>query len=326
MINVRDSCKNWANKTFREELESLNVKNKKLLSTTTICFSTLGILDKCINGYACESLPKTEEGHTGIKITYSELFHKSIVAPNFSPVTYLLKIVEAFLNQSTNIDKLNGSIARGLRTLTSLLREPDFAYNIEQYLKIYDLNTVSELNSNQDRGDHTDVLLDFKNDQYRIWLFQFSPRGLPHDIERVTGKRGELPSGMHILCPLHTELALNYDSNRIKANKLAERIEADIEALTNCSVKAIKRHNELEKRITKNTILLNSTILARNKDFEVCSNELDIVDGWFFYSDKHIKRIADLIISHTTIEDYDYVYQILIAPERYLSEVRIFKK
>lgn len=326
MINIRDKCKEWANKTFREELESLNIKNKELLNTTIECFMYLGILDKKITGYACEKLPKTEEGHTGLKVTYSELFHNSIIEENFSPVTYILKIVQEFLKPNINKDKLNGATARGIRTLTSLLREPDFAYNIEQHLKPFDSDVNTELNAKQDGGDHTDILLSFMGNEYRLWLFQLSSRGLPHDIERVSGKRGELPTGTHILCPLHTEVAISYDSNKRKVDKLTEKIEKDKQLLNICSAKAIKKRSDLEKRIEKNSLLLNNTIVAKENDYLVCSNELDIVEGWFFYSDKHLKRISDFIINKPSIDTYQHVKQILSAPEKYLSEVRIFNK
>lgn len=326
MINIRDKCREWSNKTFRQELESLNIKNKDLLNNATQCFIYLGILDKNINGYACEKLPKTEEGHTGLKVTYSEIFHNCIAEENFSPVTYILKIVQEFLKPNINKDKLNGAVARGLRTFTSLLREPDFAYNIEQYLRPLDSTITMELNPKQDGGDHTDILLRFMKNQYRLWLYQFSSRGLPHDIERVSGKRGELPSGTHILCPLHTEVALSYDSNKRKVDKLIEKIEKDKELLNNCSTKAIKKRDTLEKRIQKNSIQLDNVTMAKEKDYILCSDELDIVEGWFFYSDKHLKRIADFIINKPSIDNYEHVKQILSAPEKYLSEVRIFNK
>jgi|BioPla2DNA2_1021312.scaffolds.fasta_scaffold15390_5 hypothetical protein len=326
MFNIREKCTYWSAKTFKEELDSLNISNKLLYDTTLNCFNSLEISNKKINGYSCEKLPKTQEGHTGVKVTYSELFHRAVAEDNFSPVSYLVKLVEEFLNTNGKTDKLLGAMARGLRTFASLLREPDFAYQVEQYLKKYDVNVKTDLNSKQDGGDHTDVLLYFKGNQYRLWLFQFSPRGLPHDIERISGKRGELPPGIHILCPLHTEVALDYDKNRKKADKLLEKINRDKALLLNCSAKAVKKRSQLEQKIQENSSLFQNTIVARDAAYLVSSKELDILEGWFLYSDEHIKRIGNFIINKPSIDTYENVKEILTGPEKYLSEVRIFNK
>lgn len=326
MTDFRSSCIDWSKNTFKEELLELNILDKKLLNVTMKCFSELDIINKKVNGYACEKLTKTEEGYTGVKITYSEIFHKTIEEGNFTPVRYLLKLIDTFLKQEAPLEKLNGFIARGLRTLTSFLREPDFAHNIETYLKHFDPNITTSLNSKQDSGDHTDVLLFFKGEYYRIWLFQFSSRGLPHDIERITGKRGELPTGTHVLCPLQTELALEYDHFRKKIKKCKERISKDENALLMCSNRAIKKRLFLEERINKYKKLLHNYEVNSEDINENCKEELDIIEGWFFYSQKHVERIANIIINPKTCASYDYVKNLLTGPERYLSETQIFTK
>jgi len=326
MINIRDKCTEWSSKTFGEELIELNIKDEILLEYAKKCFKDLDILDKNINGYASEGLPKTEEGNLGLKFTYSEVFHNLIDDNSFTPVTYLVAIISKFLLASATREKINGAVARGLRTLTSLLREPDFAYQIENQLRSYGFNVSTELNSRQDGGDHTDVLLHIDKRIYRIWLFQFSPRGLPHDIERVSGKRGELPNGIHLLCPLHTEVALKYDSTTKKIGKLNIKIQKYQSSLASCSARAIKKRANLEERLKKSVESINALNLIVKSEFEICTKELDIVDGWFFYSKDHIDRISNFIINNPTINVYSDVVQTLTAPERYLSEIQIFEK
>lgn len=326
MINIRDKCTEWSTKTFSTALNELNITDKALLNQTKLCFQALNILDKNINGYASEGLPKTEEGNLGLKFTYSEVFHNLIDDNNFTPVTYLVTIISKFLDSSATIEKINGAVARGLRTLTSLLREPDFAYQIENKLRNYGFTVSTELNSRQDGGDHTDVLLLIDKKVYRIWLFQFSARGLPHDIERVSGKRGELPDGIHLLCPLHTEVALNYDSTRKKIEKLNIKIEKYQSDLVTCSTRAIKKRKNLEEKLKNSVESITVLNLLAKDEFEVCTKELDIVEGWFFYSNDHIDRISKFIINNPTIDDYSDVVQTLTSPERYLSEIQIFEK
>ena len=47
-----------------------------------------------------------------MKVTYSELFHRAVAEDNFSPVSYLVKLVEEFLNTNGKTDKLLGAMAR----------------------------------------------------------------------------------------------------------------------------------------------------------------------------------------------------------------------
>jgi len=326
MINIRDKCKEWNTKTFREALNELNITDETLLNQTKLCFQSLRILDKNINGYASERLPKTEEGNLRLKFTYSEVFHDLIDDNNFTPVTYLVAIISKLLDSSTTIEKINGAVARGLRTLTSLLREPDFAYQIENKLRNYGFAVSTELNSRQDSGDHTDVLLMIDKKVYRIWLFQFSSRGLPHDIERVSGKRGELPDGIHLLCPLHTEVALKYDRTKKKIERLNNKIVKYKSDLVTCSTRAIKKKKNLEEKLNNSLKLINTLDVLMKNEFKVCTKELDIVEGWFFYSNDHIERISKFIINDPTIDAYSDVVQTLTTPERYLSEIQIFEK
>jgi hypothetical protein len=326
MKNVRVLCAEWSLRSFRDELSCLNIQNKILLNSALKCFSDLGILDKKMDGYSCEKLPKTEEGHTGIKISYSELFHQSSKLETFSPALYLLAIINEFLDKKADLKKLNGSVARGLRTLTSFIREPDFAYGLETYLRTHDPKITTTLNHKQDGKDHTDVLLKFKDCDYRIWLYQLSSRGLPHDIERVSGKRGELPSGIHILCPLRTEVAISYDSLLKKIERLNSKNLSDLALLTDCSIKAIKKRQQLETRINKNIDLLTSLNLHKSIEHDKCCEELDIVNGWYFYSEKHIQRITEKIVTSSSFDDYSEVKTILKGPEEYLSTFKMFKK
>ncbi len=325
MYDIRNSVSGWAQQTFEESLSQLNI-SATLRTHVYECFNSLDLLNKRVNGYACEKLPKTEEGHTGVKITYSDVFHELFEKKMFSPVAYLVRLVELFIETQNSSAKLNGFLARGIRTLTSFLREPDFADGITEYLKSHDQNVQTNLNSRQDSGDHTDVLLNFKGHIYRIWLFQYSSRGLPHDIDRITGKRGKLPDGTHVLCPLHTEFAIEYDKLlKIKKNieKKLLKCEAD---LSSCSDKAISRRNKISQSIQKHEATLKD-IDDRVIPFKnTCSEELDILEGWYFYSPTHVKRIADMILSSHQPVVYEEVVKILSAPEQFLSIPKIFIK
>ena len=326
MSNIRELCKIWSEKTYREGIEYLEAENAELFSLALNVFEKLQIIDIPMDGYSCEHLPKTEESRTGIKKTYSEIFHEEIAKDTFSPATYLVRLLCECKETTDDDSQIAGALARGLRTLTSLLREPDFAFIIKENLKMKDANAATSLNAKQDSGDHTDVLLKYNETEYRIWLYQFSSRGLPHDIERLTGKRGELPLGNHLICPLKTELAIEYDKLRKKKLRLESKTKQYKEKLHLCSAKAIKKREELSSNIEKTEEEIKSLIPELKKQKKISDKELDIVCGWYFYSEAHIKRIIKYIDRGAKPIQYQKMVKILSAPEKFVGEIHLFEK
>lgn len=325
MRNVRNLCNQWATKTYEEGLADLHLTDKKLEKQSRDLFERLGILCLPMDGYSCEKLPKTEESRTGIKKTYSEIFHDEYSKDFFSPASYLVQLIIECNNYPSDDSKIIGALARGLRTLTSLLREPDFAYQLEITLLPNDSNVCTSLNSKQDSSDHTDVLLNYQNISYRIWLYQFSSRGLPHDIERLTGKRGELPKGIHIICPLHTEVAIKYDKLSKRVANLKEKLTDYQQKLNECSERAVKKKEALEEQIQKYHSRINDALPVLNKEYEHSVAELDIVNGWYFYSNAYIQRVAKYLNTLSPM-NYSDVVDLLSAPERFVGSLQSFNK
>lgn len=326
MKSIRENCGIWARGTFEEMLPNVKDLIPRVRADTLRCFNNLEISTKRVDGYACERLPKTDEDVIGVGINYTDVFHELYDKGTFTPVHYLAELVGRYTEKRGYDNRLEGFIARGLRTLTSLLREPDFAELIINSMLPLEQSTAARLNPKQDVRDHTDVLLSYKGDTYRIWLFQFSDRGLPHDIERVTGRRGELPSGIHVLCPLKTEYAFEHERIENKYQRIKRRISAVREELADYSEQAVKTR----KRLTDRLVTLNheKTELESNLQniAKRTATELDIVEGWYFYSASHVERIANLIKSGKEVHAYNKVVKTLLAAEDFLSETRIFKK
>lgn len=324
-MEIRKLCESWSQKTYRDGLSELNL-SEDLMAQAMSLFEKLNILDIPMNGYSCEKLPKTEEARTGIQKTYSEIFHNEVEKDYFSPASYLIQIIVEGNRCKSDESKLIGAMARGLRTLTSLLREPDFAHYIKEILQEYDPDVSTNLNSKQDSTDHTDVLLNYGGTVYRIWLYQFSSRGLPHDIERLTGKRGELPNGIHLVCPLHTEAAIKYDTIRKKSVRLQCKLSDYQDRLKCCSPKANKKREGIVDQITKITDELNALAPVLEAEYSASVQELDVVCGWFFYSLPHIKRIASYINSNPSKMKYSEVVKLLSAPEHFVGSINVFEK
>lgn len=323
MENVRELCNLWCTKTYKEWLLNLSLEDKKLEEQALNIFKKLGIIDLPMDGYSCEKLLKTEENGNKIKRTYSAIFHDELEKDFFSPASYLVQIIKEYGEEVES--KIEGITARGLRTFTSLLREIDFADQLKRALVSYDENVTTNSNPKQDSSDHTDVYLTYKGIDYRIWLYHFSARGLPHDIERLTGKRGELPKGIHIICPLHTEVALHYISLTRSINTIKNRLFNYKQNLKECSERAIKKRETIEQQIKKYSKQLQEKEFRCQKEQEITNKELDIVNGWFFYSEAYIKRTVDYINNLKPI-NYTEVVEILSGPERFVGTMQSFLK
>ncbi len=324
MDDVRALSEKWAQMTYSEGLTELNL-SPAIQNKVSELFAKIKILHVPMNGYSCERLPKTEENRGGIKKTYSEIFHTEAEKTLFSPASYLVQIVNECIASQVDDNSIAGILARGLRTFASLLKEPDFAIQLKDGLKQYDAEVSTRLNSKQDSTDHTDVLLVYKKKTYRIWLYQFSSRGLPHDIERLTGKRGEIPDGRHIICPLHTEKAINYDKLCQRCERLEERLKAKQTTLANCSSRARTTKESLEAQVLKLVDELKEAKMSRFLAKEEADPELDIVNGWYFYSNRHIQDII-ACINNTQPMKYQEVVKILNGPEELVGHTTIFDK
>lgn len=325
MKDIRTLCEEWSKQTYRDGLNAIVSKDTELYKQAISIFTELKIIDIPMNGFSCENLPKTHEQGTAIKKTYSEIFHEEFEKKTFTPASYMLQLLIESNKSTKEKNKIIGSLARGLRTLTSLLREPDFAYHLQSKLMIFDTDVKTHLNSKQDSSDHTDVLLNYKKNEYRIWLYQFSPRGLPHDIERLTGKRGKLPIGTHIICPLHTEVAIKYVAlcKRLSKNKL--KLNSYKKELLKCSERAIKKRENIESKIQKTDTTITDLENQIEREQKLCLQELDVVCGWFFYSEQYIGRTVNFINSLSPVK-YQDVVDILSAPERFVGNLQSFTK
>ena len=185
MKNIRENCRIWARSTFEEMLLNIDYLAPQVKEDSLRSFNNLQILNKRVDGYASEGPAKTDEGVVGSGINYTDVFHALYERDILTPVCYLANLVSRYTEKRGYDNRLEGFIARGLRTLTSLLREPDFAELFKSCLLPLEHSVDVRLNPKQDVKDHTDVLVTYGGGTYRIWLFQFSDRGLPLSLIHI---------------------------------------------------------------------------------------------------------------------------------------------
>jgi hypothetical protein len=334
MTKTRVLTDSWARITWERQLAAIRGPseiNRRIRSV----LRKFHLLNQNITGQSVTGLKRSAEEQflKGINISYSKAFDEASGNSERLPCVYLRKLALNFDFKNASIEHFEGVMARGLRTFPSLLRERDFGENLQRFLKASGLSGKDfsiTLNPKEDIEKHTDVLLRLQGLDYRIWLYQFTKAGLPHDMERVLGRRGELPAGLHVLCPLKTLIALEkekLESRMIWLNDRLDRKESRYKGYTNktCrgAVKCAQETRDLESAIQQAQGDLGK--ISVEADLEICT-----INGWYFYSERKVERLLKSIFAVSRKEaqphSYSEVQRILIGPEKYLEDIRFFVK
>jgi len=335
MAKIRELTESWAQNTWREQLSAIEVEDKiseRLLDV----LEEFGLTEKNVTGESVTRLKRTAEDLfiRGLDISYSKAFDMAYSEnPPKLPILFLRNVASKFDFAAAPQERFEGLMARGLRTFPSLLRDRDFGENLQRLFGsegLSDAELSVVVNPEEDIPQHTDVLLHLRGQDYRLWLYQFTSRGLPHDIERVLGRRGELPKGIHVLCPLKTDLVLN-----------KEKLERRLHWLTSRLASINLKHEKYKNKDCKGAVdcrqtsqQLDSDIKQTEKELKEVSpgadSEICTINGWYFYSEQKIraliKQIVDVSEKKTRPDSYPDVCRILVAPEKYLGEIRFFSK
>jgi len=327
---IRNLTNVWAKTTYSKMLSVTRMQNRLKEKLKQILLD-LGIFNHRIVGESITGLEKTSEVGLRSGISYAQAFDLAFNEnPKKLPIIYLKQIVVN--SEGYNRNKLRGIIARGLRTLPSLLRDRDFAEKLKEMIPQFFPNTKFDISLNPgiDTKEHTDVFLKLRGEIYRIWLYQFTRRGLPHDTERILGKRGELPDGFHILCPIVTEVIMEKEKLMRRKNLLESRIDRYRKKYENYRNKESKGAKKCLKKIEEYKDDLKDVNLKLRRITPLADSEAISLNGWYFYSDKKIENLLTelymVMIGKNAPDPYSKVYRILSGPEKYLSSIRIFVK
>jgi len=319
----------WARSTFAGAAKShfprYSVESVQLFGNLLDHTELSGIAAEPMIGTSIQALPRGQEGST-YKVRFTEAFHNVVKVEAFDPSLYMLELVDMVRKQydePIGLLKLEGLIARALRSFASLMRESTFAYELRPMLKGADADVEFRSDPDQDSKDHTDILVMFRRSTYRIWVYQFSDNGLPHDMERLAGLRGALPAGTHILCPLKSAPA------RARADVLGMigRKEAQIAGWRSKlnSTRAGARATQLANQITRGAaqlVELRERLAAADREID---GNIDERNGFYFYSAAFVRSVADRIISGARPQPYDAVRRMMLAPREYLADINTFE-
>jgi hypothetical protein len=326
----RNLCSIWASETFGEAVENIRSRESEIISELNNQLEALGLTDKPVTGDAIRGLQRTQEGRGG-GISYTDTFFEaSDEFGSYSPIDYLYLLVRKSHSKGFESSKITGILARSMRTYASLLRDKDFAATLHQELAKEKSSKDFEVKTDpiEDAKNHTDVLVKTDDKVYRIWLFQYTSMGLPHDIERITGERGALPRGVHILCPLKSGGAMDF-SNASEAIKKIEPKLAELEVRIKEAkgrTKELQKLEAMKERLRGRLAELESKKESLSKEL---AGEVEICEGWYFYPTQKVREVLQMIrrISNgdQIPEKYANVCKILNLPKEHLSRISSFE-
>ena len=196
--NIRKYMSTWKQITYRKGLDycySIK-KDSKIFNICVEVVQKQNLTDKFMDGNSVQNIPFIRESKT--RIIFTDIFWK--LADNYiTPAYYITSIVNECVKKGINNEnEITGIVGRGLRAFPSFLREMDLMYKISNLIP--EANVMS--GPEQDVKEHTDILIQSQGVNYRLWSYQNFNRGLNNTTQRFYGRRGEIPQGLHVLCPI----------------------------------------------------------------------------------------------------------------------------
>ena len=198
-IQTYMSC--WGQHTYCEEIDRFFVlrDNVAMRRRMIAYMERLNIINRYMDGNSVTNLLRIADAERNNVVVprYTEVFNQWINMSYISPLTYIYQIC-ANIPDNISEELACGIIARGLRAFPSFFRELELAKQIEARISGC---TMHARNTEVDIVQHTDILLEYNNTLYRLWSYQSSDSGIRNTSERFSGRRGEIPNGIHIMCP-----------------------------------------------------------------------------------------------------------------------------
>jgi hypothetical protein len=325
---IKQTILDWQNFTFQERW-SLHASKYEIKVSDAVknilSRERFNINHLRITGFAVEGLPRNGEQRT-YPVRFAGGFHDVINEDDFDPVLYMLELTKRVyqLEQLNDYEKLAGFLARAFRSLTSFLKEPAFADDLASCLVALGVNCQISMSQQEDAEHHTDVKAVIDGKVFRFWIYQCSDNGIPHDIDRVSGRRGKLPEGIHVLCPLHTGKAIQLGTFENRRNRSEDQLCKWEELLAVRANKNTRGYRDLADRIEmkRQEIVDLKAIIAniyRNSG-------VDIINGFYLYPKEYVENVARRLTSQEMEpDDYNQIHSMMEAPRNYVSELNFFK-
>lgn len=236
-MGIRELTDNWVVQSYEDGCESVELSKKYEESTIERLKHYLCKLErfyKNMDGNSVEHLIRYKCAEEYNKIRFTNIVNQMMKDDDFTPVKYMAQITKLCDEYKLSDEMTIGMLARGLRSFPSFLREIDAKEQLEKVLKERRISYSIIRNPEMDVLQHTDIKILVKNKEYCIWLFQNSANGERNTTERLREKRGKLPKGIHILCPMNPANPMSENRTYVKKNGWCFYSVSYIENIIDC--------------------------------------------------------------------------------------------
>lgn len=205
--SIRGYMKTWSEVTFAQGLDryfELNKpQNTEWLERTKQTLEEQGLMGRRMDGSCSTGLIK-QEGRT--RIPFTTVFHNAVDSSFFTPATYSADIVRACMEQGMSHDTTVRELGRALRALPSFIREMDLDQMVSAKIGEAGIKVRNLQDAEVDIKGKTDVYVrvtraNGERQAYRLWSYMTTRRSISNLRSRLMGDRGDLPAGLHLLCP-----------------------------------------------------------------------------------------------------------------------------
>ena len=163
-------------------------------------------------------------------VSFSKIFHRLEETETLCPSNFIVEVInglqewDAEHNTRHDDDFFCKTIARGLRTFASMLREQNLREIVDQVLKIEAIRRRNGYKMfapsvEEDVKQKTDIMIKYAGAFYRIWSYQSTESGIDRTSKRILKGAGR---GLNLLIPFDISAVGKtygwalYDSQNVK--------------------------------------------------------------------------------------------------------------
>lgn len=235
MGNLINAIEMWAPMSFKENPYGDPIPNKYLYDLRVMRGKKT--LAECKqNGFVLNAIfndpKKLHPAEVEETVKFSEVFHRLEESNTLCPSNFIVEVIkdleqwDAENNTRHDDDFYCKTIARGIRTFASMLRENNLREIVDAYLKVEAIRRsrgykMMPPSVKEDMQSKTDIMVKYAGAFYRLWSYQTTEPGIEKTSKRVLKGGGR---GNNILVPFDISSSPKvhgwalYDPEFVKSN------------------------------------------------------------------------------------------------------------
>jgi hypothetical protein len=218
MGNLNAIIEQWATMSFKENPYGDPIPDKYLYDLR-VMRGRKPLGEYMQNGHVLDAIfndkSKTSDAEREETFQFSDVFHRLETAGTLCPSNFIVEVIRALEawdaenNTRHDDDFFCKTIARGLRTFASMVREQNLREIINEYLKVEAIRRsrgykMLPPSVKEDVRGKTDISIKYGGAFYRIWSYQSTEAGIEKTSKRILKGGGR---GLNLTIPFDIDAA-----------------------------------------------------------------------------------------------------------------------